>query len=357
MSEKPFQIFPLLYDGKETGYGKCNGCAKNVGRYNKEVFRVTQDDHGYNIALIKRHLTSWHMSDKERKEQARKKNPSQPRVTEFLKNKKLTPAQVTEMRRLNLEVMTSANIPLDFFNKPAMKKRDEELMKICGYSGEDVSKFDRSAETMKRDAFAESDANKTLIQKAMPKLVDEGRVGVALDYKSIINQKGDEEPDALGISLILTMDDFERLYYPIDYIPSAEKDKDTTVALAKKTLEEYDIWKFVEEGKVSFVCDAGLVSAVKLLAPNCMIEICNFHTMGRLLTNTLHKNLEVYDPRAKSKTTELNDFMRSCKNGFSKKELKRYPQGTAKSINSWTLEHVLTDEDRLNIGKYQTPKG
>ena len=297
------------------------------------------------------------MSDEERKEKARKKMPSQPQMTDFLKNKVLTTAQITEMRRLNLEVTTSTNIPLGFFNKPAMKKRDEELLKMCGYSGEMAAKFDKTAETVKKDAFAESKDNKNLIRRIAEKLVQEGRIAIAIDYKSILNQKGDEEPDALGTAIIVTMDNFERFIYPLDYVPSSAKDKETTVALARQTLEEYDLWQYVQEGKISFVCDAGLVSAVKLLAPNCMVEICNFHTIGRILANTLDKNLLEYNKGAKSKIEEINKFFQFCKNGFSKKELSRLPSGSAKSINSWTLDHVLTDEDRSNIGKYQNPKG
>ena len=163
-AEKTFQIVPLLYDGEETGYGKCNGCAKNIGKFNKEVFRVTQGDHGYNITLIKRHLTSWHMSEEERKEKARAKMPSQPQMTDFLKKKKLTPEQITEMRRLNLEVTTTTNVSLGFFHKDAMKNRDAALLKMCGYDSEEAVKFNKSADTVKRDAFAESEANKRIIQ-------------------------------------------------------------------------------------------------------------------------------------------------------------------------------------------------
>ena len=238
-----------------------------------------------------------------------------------------------------------------------MKKRDEELMKMCGYSGADVPKFNKSAETMKKDAFKESKENQALIKRAAPKLVKEGRLACAIDYKAIKNQKGDEEPDALGVSLIMTLEDFQRYSYLIDYLPSFEKDKETTVALARRTLEEYGLWEFVESGKIPFVADAGLVSAVKLLAPNCMVEICNFHTVGRTITNTLTTNLHEYDPRAKTKTENMNKFIRFCRDGFSKNDLASLPQGTAKSINNWTLSHVLTEEDRLNMGKYISPKG
>ena len=88
-AEKEFKMFPLLYNGKETGYAHCNGCVKNIGRYNKQVFLVSQTDQPYKLDLVKRHLTSWHMTDQERREKTRKKTPAQPPISDFLKQKKL----------------------------------------------------------------------------------------------------------------------------------------------------------------------------------------------------------------------------------------------------------------------------
>ena len=61
-------------------------------------------------------------------------------ITDFLAKRTLNAQQIAEMRRLNLEVMTTCNVPLGFFSKAAMKNRGERLLEICGYNKEDASK-------------------------------------------------------------------------------------------------------------------------------------------------------------------------------------------------------------------------
>ena len=349
--EKDFKILPLLFNGKPTGWGKCLPCSR-------PIFRISDHETGIKYAHIKRHLRSWHSTESERKElereKAKSKSSGQMEIGSFLSKRRLTPSQQEEMRRLNLEVMTTTNIPLGFFSKPAMKKRDEKLLEFCGFAP-DVSKFDKSAESIKKDAFDQSKKNQEMIKYVAHGLAEEGSLSLALDYKSILNQKGDEEPDALGMSLILNLE--ERFHYPLDYKPSKFKDKEATVAMAKDILKDYGLWQLVQDGKVSFVCDAGLVQAVKKLAPNCFIEVCHFHTVGRIQDNTLGKNLENYDKRANAKKKEMNKFITFCKDGFSKEARKSLPERTAKSINHWTFDHQLTEEDRLNMGRYLNPKG
>ena len=357
--EKPFEIRHLLYDGNETGWGTCTTCEHGTGRYNKKVFRISDKSTGCKVEHIRRHLRAWHSSEEERKEEdlERAKDSRQPQISSYLNQKRLNQTQIAEMRQANLEVMTTTNVPLGFFNKPAMKKRDQKLLAMCGYSSDDAAKFNKSAESMKRDGFKQSEKNKEIIKEAAPILAKDGNLAIAIDYKSILNQKGDEEPDALGVELIMTLTNDESYHYLLDYIPSSEKDKETTVKLARQCLEEYGLWNFVESGQVNFVSDAGLVSAVKLLAPNCLIEICQFHTMGRVVENTLGTNLELYCKKAKENKQQMKSFITFCKNGFSKAERKHLPSGTPKSINSWTFDHVLTETDRLNMGKYLNPKG
>ena len=357
--EKPFQILPLLHNGNETGWGTCTTCEHGTGRYNKKVFKVADKSTGCKVEHIRRHLRSWHSSEEERREEdlERAKDSRQPQISSYLNQKRLNQAQIAEMRQANLEVMTTTNVPLGFFNKPAMKKRDQKLLIMCGYSPDDAAKFNKSAESMKRDGFKQSDKNKEIIKEVAPILAKDGNLAIAIDYKSILNQKGDEEPDALGVELIVTLDNHQRYHYLLDYIPSSEKDKDTTVKLARQCLEEYGLWTFVESGQVNFVSDAGLVSSVKKLAPNCLTEICQFHTMGRVVENTLGTNLELYCKRAKENRKQMRSFITFCKNGFSKEERKHLPSDTPKSINSWTFDHVLTETDRLNMGKYLNPKG
>ena len=353
--EKEFKILPLLYNGRPTGWGKCSPCT-NVTK--EKLFRISDSESGFKISHIRRHLLAWHSTDLERKTFEKKQvdQSKQTEISSFLSKRRLTPAQHAEMRRLNLEVTTSTNIPLGFFNKPAMKKRDEKLLEFCGFAPDDASKFDKSAETLKKEAFDQSKKNKEMIKSVARALAEEGQLALALDYKSILNQKGDEEPDALGIELILTLKK-QRYNYLLDYKPSNKKDKETTVALAQETLKEYGLWELVQKGQVSFVCDAGLVTAVKKLAPNCHIEICHFHTVGRIQENTLGKNLELYDKRSTSKKKEMNSFIAFCKDGYSNDARKQLPNHTAKSINNWTFDHTLTEEDRLNMGKYMNPKG
>ena len=357
--EKPFQILPLLHNGNETGWGTCTTCEHGTGRYNKKVFKVADKSTGCKVEHIRRHLRSWHSSEEERREEdlERAKDSRQPQISSYLNQKRLNQAQIAEMRQANLEVMTTTNVPLGFFNKPAMKKRDQKLLIMCGYSPDDAAKFNKSAESMKRDGFKQSDKNKEIIKEVAPILAKDGNLAIAIDYKSILNQKGDEEPDALGVELIVTLDNHQRYHYLLDYIPSSEKDKDTTVKLARQCLEEYGLWTFVESGQVNFVSDAGLVSSVKKMAPNCLTEICQFHTMGRVVENTLGTNLELYCKRAKENRKQMRSFITFCKNGFSKEERKHLPSNTPKSINSWTFDHVLTETDRLNMGKYLNPKG
>lgn len=358
-NEKPFQILALLHNGDETGWGTCTTCEHGTGRYNKKVFRISDKSTGCKVEHIRRHLRAWHSSEEERKEEEaeRAKDSHQPQISTYLNQKRLTQAQIAEMRQENLEVMTTTNVPLGFFSTPAMIKRDQKYSIIHGYSPDDVKKINKGPETMKRDGLKQSKKNKEIIKEAAPILAKDGKLAIAIDYKSILNQKGDEEPDALGLEIIMTLDKDQRYHYLLDYIPSFEKDKDTTVKLARQCLEEYGLWTFVESGQVNFVSDAGLVSAVKKLAPNCLIEICQFHTMGRVMENTLGTNLELYCKKAKENRQQMKSFITFCKNGFSKEELKRLPNNTPKSINSWTLDHVLTETDRLNMGKYQNPKG
>lgn len=350
--EKDFKIVPLLYDGKPTGWGKCTPCSR-------PIFRISDHETGIKHAHIQRHLRSWHSTDAERKElereKAKNKSSGQMEIGTFLRKKRLTPSQHKEMCNLNLEVMTTTNIPLGFFSSPAMRKRDDQLLEWGNYVPESY-KFDKGAESTKKDAFDQSKKNKEMIKYVAHGLAEEGSLSLALDYKSILNQKGDEEPDALGMSLILNLEN-QRYHYPLAYKPSQCKDKESTVAMANEILKDYGLWQLVQDGRVSFVCDAGLVAAVKKLAPNCFIEVCHFHTVGRIQDNTLGKNLETYDKRAKSKKKEMNKFIGFCKDGFSNEAIKGMPEGTARSINLWTIDHQLTEEDRLNMGKYMNPEG
>ena len=67
-------------------------------------------------------------------------------------------------------------------------------------------------------------------------------------------------------------------------------------------IKDYGLFHLLESGKCPIICDAGLQSAAKKLAPKAFVVICQFHSMGCLLKNTLKKNLKYYDPNAEDKT-------------------------------------------------------
>ena len=236
-NREKFEIHALLCEGKTTGWGKCSTCANKRNR--NSVFKISDGFSGMRDESVRRHCRTAHSTEEE-KEAARKENlraKSQLPVTDFLRQRQLPPQMISEMREMNMKIIASTHTPLSFFSKQVVKDRDRKLLEICGFDPNEVDKFDKSAESLKRDARKIARENRDIIRKNIRREAKEGRVGVGIDHKAVLNQNGDIESHALGVSVLHTDEEFQRRDYLIDFIPTSKQDAESTVPLARGVLE------------------------------------------------------------------------------------------------------------------------
>ena len=236
-----FQIFPMKYEGKVTGWGKCSLCAADPTK--KTVFKISEGMSGMKVWLVERHLTTNHATDEEKKitqsnrRDERLRQRGQVPMSDFIQKRQLTPAQISELREINLQIIGTTHVPMSFFSKEIVKKRDERILEMCGFDPKNAQKFDKSRETIKRDARKISDENLLVIQREAPRWAEEGKIAFQIDYKSILNQHGDEEKHGLGVGMSLSDEDHKRHHYLLGFIPSNSTDMDTTILLARDLLQ------------------------------------------------------------------------------------------------------------------------
>ena len=236
-----FEILPLKYEGKVTGWGKCTICDADPAK--KSVFKISEGMSGMKSYLIVRHLDTHHATEEEKRiaknknQEQKLRRQGQAPMSDFLQKRQLTPAQISELREMNLQIISSTNTSLSFFSKEIVQKRDQRLLEMCGYDSRNVSKFDKSRETIKRDARKISDENIRVIRKEAAKWAEEGRLAFTFDHKAILNTHGDKENNAFGVAMSITVDKYKKHHFLLDYFPCDGTDMDTTILLARDILQ------------------------------------------------------------------------------------------------------------------------
>lgn len=227
-------------------------------------------------------------------------------LSEFLANRHLSPAQISELREMNLRVVSTTHIPLSFFSKDIVKGRDRKLLEICGFDPNEVDKFDKSPDALKYDARKISEEHRNIIRVTARQVAEKGQYAISVDHKATLNTKGDPEAHSCGVVLIRTQENFQRTFYLLDYVPASETNVEATVDLVREVLEvrnflfdssifyyesstyifffqRYNLFALVKEGLISMVGDSKIVPAAKKLAPKAMVEYCGMHDIGRFL--------------------------------------------------------------------------
>ena len=236
-----FEILPLKYEGKVTGWGKCTICDADPGK--KSVFKISEGMSGMKSYLIVRHLDTHHATEEEKRiaknknQEQKLRQQGQAPMSDFLQKRQLTPAQISELREINLQIISSTNTSLSFFSKEIVQQRDRRLLEMCGYDPRNAAKFDKSRETIKRDARKISDENLLVIRKEAEKWAEDGRVAFQLDHKATLNTHGDKENNGLGVAMTLVDKDFQKHHYLLDYIPCEGTDMDSTILLARDVFQ------------------------------------------------------------------------------------------------------------------------
>ena len=236
-----FQILPMKYQGKVTGWGKCTLCASDPSK--KPVFKISEGMSGLKVWLVERHLETNHATDEEKKIAKNKRRDEKLRqqgqvpMSDFIQRRQLTPAQISELREINLQIISSTHVPLSFFSKEVVRKRDERLLEMCGFDPKNARKFDKTRETVKQDARKISNENMSVIRNEAERWADDGRLAFMLDHKATKNTHGDKEENALGVAITITDDNHKRYHYLLDYIPCQTQETDDTVMLARDVLQ------------------------------------------------------------------------------------------------------------------------
>ena len=366
LEKEAFEIHPLIYKGHEVGSGKCTlpSCVEKSKITKKKTFVINdQYRSGFKLEHIRRHCRRHHVESKPKSKTKQNIDKSQTTLHKFIPKKKLNKETVSKMRLLNNQVIAHNNTSLGLFAKKEMKDRDRFLLESMGYDGEEVDKFDVGAESMKNEARKTSESNKQIIKSAIQDCVAKGRYpfSILLDHKSTRNQTAEEENWCIGVGLLLTddldPDDLERFPYLLDYFPVPDQKDETNAPLVKEVLEWYGLMDLVEDGRVSFVGDQKCESLAKAIAPNCLVEICNFHNLSNLIKRSCDKNITKFDKGAEGKRKQIQELISKAQAGMSNNELKKHHHNTAKSINSWLFSHELTEEDKMKVAKYKKVKG
>ena len=366
LEKQKFEIHPLIYKEHEIGSGKCThpSCIERSKIMKKKTF-VINDNYrsGFKMEHIRRHCRRNHVESKPKSKPKQNVDKSQTTLHNFKPKKKLTKEQVSKIRKKTNQVICHNNTSLGLFSTKEMKERDSYILEIGDYDGKEVDRFDVGPEPMKAESRKTSECNKKIIKMAIQDCVAKGRYpySVLLDHKSTRNQTAEKENWCVGIGLLFTddldPDDIERHSYLLDYFPVPDQKDETNAPLVKEVLEWYGLMDLVNDGRVSFVGDQKCESLAKMIAPNCLVEICNFHNLSNLIKRSCDKNLKHFDLGADGKRSEIQKLISKAPNGMSDQELKKHHTNTAKSINSWLFSHELTEEDKINVAKYKQPKG
>lgn len=249
-NREKFEIHALLFDGKTTGFGSCSICSNKSNR--NTVFKISDGFSGMRDELIRRHCRHAHATDEEKEaaktENLRKKN--QLPVTDYLQGRLLTSTEAAEICELQLEVVSSTHIPLSFFSKDVMRRRDAKMLEVGRIRPTEVKKIDKGPESLKRDSRKKAAENREVIRENARKVAEEGRLALVMDHKSNLNMHGDPENHGFGIALCETTDKLKRQFYILDYIPTDKTDIETTVPLARKVLEVSYFYKRKAQNQV-----------------------------------------------------------------------------------------------------------
>ena len=196
---RKFEIHQLLFNGKNTGYGRCTDSRCKDSMWLKEksaVFMINPlKTAGARWQQLERHLKKHSKLDATvNVGQSAKKagGQIQTTLTSLNKAKKLPKSVIEEMRTQNINVVAQQHTSLDFFSKEAVRERDRVLLKAGGFDPDEVLKFNRTGPTVKKDLERKSTSNNVLIAQIAPKLAEKGLIAVAFDHqelKQMQNQK------------------------------------------------------------------------------------------------------------------------------------------------------------------------
>ena len=132
---RKFQIHPLMFNGKNTGYGRCSDRTCQDAMWLKEKSAIFMTNPlktaGARWQQIERHLKKHSKLDalNDADQSAKSSGSTQTRLNIFTKAKKLPKSVIDEMRIHNINVVSQRHTSLNFFSKDEIRDRDRTLLK------------------------------------------------------------------------------------------------------------------------------------------------------------------------------------------------------------------------------------
>ncbi|CAG5112310.1 Oidioi.mRNA.OKI2018_I69.chr2.g6537.t1.cds [Oikopleura dioica] len=334
-----------VYDLPEAFFAKLdkNGIFTGTVKCNREncptfVSRETKNKKNINVKTshFLQHLKAAHKIEKEKDLPAafsRFRARKTPTISE--KNKQ-------EILEIECSILSECKLPMSFFQREAIKKRDKAMMRSVGINEEVIDQYMSSSPHMMKEQMKKNNEEmKKIFVEIGPFLVEDGTMHLEIDHKSIKKGTQDEEKHGFGIVAILNYEEIHERYM-MSFKATDYTDTATNVILLEQCLKEYgliDAWK---EKRIIISGDSKMVGTMEAHA--CLWTICLSHTLGCAVDGIRAKS-PIFGVE-KSKFEGPDNFVKEARK--SRKIPHSAPKDSPKSISKYLQNQSITEVAQLD---------